>query len=187
VRRAPARSLCRSRRADEVEPFRNMTRSAPNKITLLECGLAPVLARVIDDWMPDTGLATLELSIEAVSNLSTEQECVQVLWDAGLVRVLQQLADKLETSSDPLTKTCAHADIAMEARRLVEALLERHVAICMGQHRRLGADRCGVLFEFFWACGGLVFIPSTHVPPCWRGYGVGCVFFWGGEVGCSRQ
>lgn len=124
-----------------------MTRNTANKITLLECGLAPVLAKVLDQWVPETGMATLELSMEAVSNLSTERECVQVLWDAGVVRVLQHLADKLDSipcaySSSKQSQSRAYAAIGDETRRLVEVLLERHVAVCMGQHRRLGADRC---------------------------------------------
>ena len=32
--------------------------------------------------------------------------------------------------------------LTAECRRLVEVLLMRHVAVCMGQHRRLGAERC---------------------------------------------
>lgn len=128
--------------------LRNMTHNTANKLTLLECGLAPVLAQVLDQWVPATGMATLELSIESVSNLSTEVEAVQVLWDAGVVRVLQHLADKLEEHSPcspttPNTENSRRTDmlrLANEARRLVEVLLQRHVAVCMGQHRRLGGD-----------------------------------------------
>jgi len=132
--------------------LRNMTHNTANKITLLECGLAPVLTRVLDQWVPETGLPTLELSLESVGNLSTEQECVQVLWDAGLVRVLQRLTDRLENQTDTNTSHApshAHTDqdydarvlvLASQARQLVEGLLERHVALCMGQHRRLGGE-----------------------------------------------
>lgn len=124
-----------------------MTRSTANKITLLECGLAPVLAKVLDQWVPATGMATLELSIEAVSNLSTERECVQALWDAGVVRILQQLAEKLGAVPYDPAQSRAYAGIADHARQLVEVLLERHVAICMGQHRRLGADSAIMLLD----------------------------------------
>lgn len=138
--------------------LRNMTHNIANKLTLLECGLAPVLAKVLDQWVPATGMATLELSIESVSNLSTENEAVQVLWDAGVVRVLQHLAEKLEDhlaldASSSSSSPTPHTDIsrnkdmfrlASEARRLVEVLLQRHVAVCMGQHRRLGGDRCSL-------------------------------------------
>jgi len=131
--------------------LRNMTHITANKITLLECGLAPVLTKVLDQWVPETGLPTLELSMESVRNLSREQECIQVLWEAGIVSVLQRLADKLDKQSySKISHSHTHTDqehaatvmvLADEARRLVEVLLERHVALCMGQHRRLGAQR----------------------------------------------
>jgi hypothetical protein len=131
--------------------LRNMTRNTANKIALLECGLAPVLSQVLQTWVPETGMATLEFAIESVSNVSTEAEAVQALWDAGVVRVLQHLVDKLHAL--PATDEKRAEDIyvlANQVRRLVELLLERHVALCMGQHRRLGSHRCLCLRVFVY-------------------------------------
>ncbi len=122
--------------------LRNMTRNTANKIALLECGLAPVLAQVLKTWVPETGMATLEFAIESVSNVSTEAEAVQALWDAGVVRVLQHLVDKLQALKETDEKRAEEISVlANQVRRLVELLLERHVALCMGQHRRLGSHR----------------------------------------------
>jgi len=122
--------------------LRNMTRNTANKRALLECGLAPVLSKVLDTWAPETGIATLELAIESVGNLSAEVDAVQALWDAGVVRVLQHLVERLHAlSATDLKCSDQIAFLTGEAKRLVELLLERHVAMCMGQHRRLGSHR----------------------------------------------
>ena len=77
-----------------------------------------------------------------MSNVSTEAEAVQALWDAGVVRVLQHLVDKLQALKETDEKRAEEISVlANQVRRLVELLLERHVALCMGQHRRLGSHR----------------------------------------------
>merc|ERR1712216_86922 len=120
--------------------LRNMTHHPANKIMLLDSGLAPVLARVLALWGPETGMATLELSIESVTNLATEDASVQILWDAGVVRVLQHLMDKLDDlpATGDAGTDASRRSLAHEVRALVELLLQRHIAVCMGQHRRLG-------------------------------------------------
>mmetsp|Transcript_39631 Transcript_39631/g.93863 ORF Transcript_39631/g.93863 Transcript_39631/m.93863 type:complete len:392 (-) Transcript_39631:78-1253(-) len=118
--------------------LRNMTLNPENNVALLECGIAPMLAKLIDGWVLETGDATLELSVESIRHLSTQHHCVQPLWDAGIVRALQMVIEGARGESEIARK---------EAAALVEVLMERHVAVCMGQNRRLGGDSSLMLLD----------------------------------------
>mmetsp|Transcript_29855 Transcript_29855/g.46805 ORF Transcript_29855/g.46805 Transcript_29855/m.46805 type:complete len:403 (-) Transcript_29855:322-1530(-) len=111
--------------------LRNMTQNSANKRSLLECGLAPILTKLIDGWVMETGMPTLELAIESIANLCSDPDCIQPLWDAGIVRVLMSLEGGKRGES---------ATVCSQAAGLVELLMERHIAVCLGQHRRLGAN-----------------------------------------------
>ena len=143
--------------------LRNMTHHPANKIMLLDSGLAPVLARVLALWGPETGMATLELSIESVTNLATDDASVQILWDAGVVRVLQHLMDKLDDlpATGDAGTDASRRSLAQEVRALVELLLQRHVAVCMGQHRRLGCKSPINLLDDALVCKILQFAFGT--------------------------
>eukprot|EP00286_Rhodomonas_abbreviata_P000483 CAMPEP_0181291150 /NCGR_PEP_ID=MMETSP1101-20121128/1809_1 /TAXON_ID=46948 /ORGANISM="Rhodomonas abbreviata, Strain Caron Lab Isolate" /LENGTH=391 /DNA_ID=CAMNT_0023395513 /DNA_START=191 /DNA_END=1366 /DNA_ORIENTATION=- len=118
--------------------LRNMTLNSENSLALLDCGIAPMLAKLIDGWVLDTGIPTLELSIESISHLSTQHTCIQPLWDAGVVRVLKNVSEGRRGESETAI---------LEATRLVEVLMERHCAVCMGQHRRVGAESSLMLLD----------------------------------------
>jgi len=109
-----------------------MTRTAENKAALMQCGLAPVLARLVEGWTPATGEATLRLTIESLENLTEDaEEVAQALWEAGVERAMRAVARG--GGAFP-------ADCTARAWRVAERLMARPLAVKMGQHRRLGRE-----------------------------------------------
>mmetsp|Transcript_46791 Transcript_46791/g.146711 ORF Transcript_46791/g.146711 Transcript_46791/m.146711 type:complete len:398 (-) Transcript_46791:23-1216(-) len=118
--------------------LRNMTTNKKNVALLMKYGLADVIASLGNTWDQKTGTNTLELAMDCISNITLVNACIQGLWDAGIVRALQNISAGSRGESMVAIR---------DADRLIDFLLQRHIAVCMGQHRRMGADSLLLLLD----------------------------------------
>eukprot|EP00960_Hanusia_phi_P050120 760006-Hanusia_phi.AAC.5 len=105
--------------------LRNMTTNKKNVVLLIKYGLAGVIAGLGNMWDQKSGTNTLELAMDCITHISQVNSCIQSLWDAGIVRALQNIS--AGSRGESVVAIC-------DAERLVNLLLQRHVAVCMGQH-----------------------------------------------------
>lgn len=106
-----------------------------NALMLLEAGVAPPLARLLASWEPAAGNDSLELGVRCVERLGAVEDSFGYLWSAGMLSAVLKVAEG------------NHGGTSEAARRVVRALQERHVAVCMGHQRRLGQGSLLMLLD----------------------------------------
>ena len=106
---------------------------------LIACGLPQLLVRFVSSWASGTEqVDELALALTILDQITNDWGSHGRLWQVGLVGELQELAKRMEGS-------CLGARVDALVRRLELAPL----AVCMGQHRRLGGESpIGLLDEY---------------------------------------
>ena len=77
------------------------------------------------------------------------ESLAQLLWESGIGQCLQQVSDDEKVQCKDAKSRSVH---------LLEVLMRRHVAVCMGLHRRLGARRW--VFISYFALSMFPALPS---------------------------
>uniref|UniRef100_A0A7S1HIT5 Uncharacterized protein n=1 Tax=Hemiselmis andersenii TaxID=464988 RepID=A0A7S1HIT5_HEMAN len=137
-------------------PMGNLARASEENADMLAKAKAiPKVVRVLKEWK-DGRLAarSLTLALDIIMALTSMPDHQQELRAVGAVKTLRLVASRAR--GEP--RECAEL-----AERVLERLLERHLALSMGQHERLGRDSymsmvddyvMGVIMEY--ALGGSV-------------------------------
>jgi hypothetical protein len=116
-----------------------------NAEVMLECGLAHTLARLLAAWEAEAGLEPLRLGLCALDRLSVAQAGFGQLWAAGLVEALHTVAGRARRMEGAEAEEAR--GLAGEAESVASRLQARHLAVCMGQQRRLGRGSSLMLLD----------------------------------------
>mmetsp|Transcript_44781 Transcript_44781/g.112310 ORF Transcript_44781/g.112310 Transcript_44781/m.112310 type:complete len:428 (+) Transcript_44781:62-1345(+) len=114
-------------------PLGNLARASEDNADIIAKAKAvPKLVRVLNEWT-DGRLAarSLMIALDIISALTSLQEHQQELRASGAVKALRLVASRAR--GEP--KDCAEL-----AEVVLEKMLQRHLALSMGQHARLGRD-----------------------------------------------
>jgi hypothetical protein len=116
-------------------PLSHLAEHREHRQSLIDFGLIHLLACSIDRWVSgvraDADELTLPLVLKIVEHLAQEWQYHNALRQAGIVRGLREVA-KGAGGEAP--------ESLSSARVLLEHLLQAPLAVCMGQHTRLGSN-----------------------------------------------
>ncbi|KAJ1476908.1 hypothetical protein T484DRAFT_1964589 [Baffinella frigidus] len=116
-----------------VYPLNNLAAEATHREQLVECGLLPLLARLIDDWKPDGHNAneTLLLLVTLTSHFTGALPWQERMRAGGVVGALERVRGRSRGESIQCSK---------KAKQLLDVLMQGRLAVCMGLHSRLGGE-----------------------------------------------
>mmetsp|Transcript_21576 Transcript_21576/g.71468 ORF Transcript_21576/g.71468 Transcript_21576/m.71468 type:complete len:425 (-) Transcript_21576:19-1293(-) len=124
-----------------IIPMSHLSAIKENQARLVELGMIEKLARVLREWQPghlsDSVMERVLLIILSINDQPEFQHRIRL---SGLIAGLQQI--QLGLRNEP-------PQCRALAEQLLSSLLECHVAVCMGQHARLGADSPLMLLDDF--------------------------------------
>lgn len=116
-------------------PLSHLAVHLENRQRLVACGAVQLLARSIDRWSAnirsDADELTLPLVLTISSQLAEDWENHEQMRQAGFVRGLREVAKGMRGEAPGCVSS---------AEVLLEKLLLAPLAVCMGQHARVGAD-----------------------------------------------
>jgi hypothetical protein len=116
-------------------PLSHLAKHRENRERLIECGLVQLLACSIERWALgircNANELTLPLVLKISEQLAVDWESHELMRKSGFVRGLRELA--LGTGGEP-------PECVTSAKALLQRLLLAPLAVCMGQHQRVGAN-----------------------------------------------
>ena len=113
-------------------PLTHLATSKSNREVLVELGVADDLTTLIREWktLGHQAGQTLRLALNLTENLCQSLESQLSLRSAGMMPVLENLADGSDSDD---------AGVMVQASRILRSMTEGHVAFFMGMHPRLGS------------------------------------------------
>jgi len=115
-------------------PLSHLAEQREHRQSLMDFGLANLLGCSLDRWVSgmraDADELTLPLVLKIVEQLAQDWQHHDCIRQAGIVRCLREVAKGVRGEAP---------QCQLAARQLLEYLLQAPLAVCMGQHSRLGS------------------------------------------------